>query len=40
MLGTSYYNCGYKKEIVAHFMLECRKYKEQRMTLKRKVVIG
>ena len=38
--NSPYCECGYGKETVVHFMLECRKYKVQRMTLKREVGIG
>ena len=37
---TPYCECGYGKETVEHFLLECRRYKEQRRTLRREVGVG
>jgi len=35
--GSSYCGCGYGKETVEHFILECPKYKEQRKELRKSV---
>ena len=38
--NTSYCECGYGKETVEHYLLECRRYKDQRKTLRREVGMG
>jgi ribonuclease HI len=37
---TPYCECGYGKETVEHFLLECRRYKEQRRVLRQEVGVG
>jgi len=37
---SPYCDCGYGKETVEHFLLECRRYKEQRRTLRHEVGVG
>ena len=34
---SPYCKCGYGKETVEHYLLECRKYKEQRKRLRKEV---
>jgi len=35
--NTPYCQCGYGKETVEHYLLECRKYREQRKKLRKEV---
>src|ERR1700731_4791395 len=35
--NTSYYQCEYEKETVEHYLLECRKFREQRMKLRKEI---
>src|SRR5436190_9856167 len=37
---SPYCECGYGKETVEHYPVECRKYNEQRKTLREKVGAG
>ena len=37
---SPYCECGYGKETVEHYLLECRKYNEQRKTLRKEVGPG
>ena len=36
---SSYCQCGYEKETVEHFLLECCNYKDQRKSLRKEVSI-
>ena len=38
--NSPYCQCGYGKETVEHYLLECRKYKEERKKLRREVGAG
>ena len=38
--GSPYCECGYGKETVEHYLLECNKYKEQRKRLRKEVGVG
>ena len=38
--NSSYCQCGYGKETVEHFLLECRNYREQRKKLRREAGAG
>ena len=38
--GSPYCECGYGKETVEHYLLECRNYKEQRKRLREEVGTG
>ena len=35
--NTSYYECGYRKETMEHFFLQCQKYRKQRRRLRKEV---
>src|SRR5947207_12439867 len=38
--NTSYYHYKYKKETMKHYLLECRKFREQRKKLRKEVEIA
>ena len=38
--SSPYCECGYGKETIEHDLMECRKYNEQRKTLRKKVRAG
>ena len=38
--GSPYCECGYGKETVQHFLLECRNYRAERKSLREKVGTG
>src|SRR5436190_19044708 len=38
--NSPYCQCGYGKETVEHYLLECRNYREQRKKLRREVGTG
>ena len=38
--NTSYCECGYGKETVEHFLMECRKYKDQRKEMQKQLRRG
>ena len=38
--GSPYRECGHEKEMVQHFLLECRNYRDERKRLREKVGTG
>jgi hypothetical protein len=38
--GSPYYEYGYEKELVEHYLLECKKYREQKKRLRMEIGTG